>query len=76
MFSVGDNVFSHKNAISKNIAEKTSYLPKVEYIKSISTDLVKMQCIKANITGKREIKTGDQNDRSCSTTGKLIEKTY
>ena len=29
MFSVGDNVFSHKNAISKNTAEKTSCLPKV-----------------------------------------------
>jgi len=29
MFSIGDNVFSHKNATSKNTAEKTSYLPKI-----------------------------------------------
>ena len=29
MFSIRDNVFSHKNAIIKNTQEKTSYLPKV-----------------------------------------------
>lgn len=31
MFSIRDNVFFNKNAISKNIAEKISYLPKVGY---------------------------------------------
>ena len=31
MFSVGDNEFSYKNAIIKNTAEKTNYLPKVGY---------------------------------------------
>jgi hypothetical protein len=32
MFSVGDNEFSYKNAIIKNTAEKTNYLPKVGYM--------------------------------------------
>ena len=36
MFSVGDMYFFHKNAISKNTAENTSYLPKVCWNKCFS----------------------------------------
>ncbi|AAM05778.1 predicted protein [Methanosarcina acetivorans C2A] len=32
MFNVEENVFSHKNAISKNTWKKSSYLPKVGYL--------------------------------------------
>ena len=37
MFSVGDMYFFHKNAISKNTAENTRYLPKVGYIPYLDT---------------------------------------
>ncbi|KKG27548.1 hypothetical protein EO97_01095 [Methanosarcina sp. 2.H.T.1A.15] len=35
MFSIKDNVFSSKNAISKNIAKKTIYLPKAGHTFSL-----------------------------------------
>jgi len=47
MFSIRDNMFSHKNAIIKNTQEKTSYLPKVDCniipkIKTKRTDIFRI----------------------------------
>jgi hypothetical protein len=36
MFGLEDKVFSHKNVISKNTQEKTSYLPKAGWKKNSS----------------------------------------
>ena len=38
-FSIRDNVFYRKNAISKNIAEKISYLPKVGSISAFFVEV-------------------------------------
>jgi hypothetical protein len=37
MFCIRDNVFSSKNAISKNVVKKTSYLPNIGFLNSSNT---------------------------------------